>query len=86
MLVLSRRENESVMVGEDIEITVVSVEGDKVKLGIKAPREIQVHRKEVYERIAQENIQAAKISTGAIKALKEKKIGNEDKDHEEDKK
>lgn len=72
MLVLSRRANESVMIGEEIEVTIVAVEGDKVRLGIKAPKEIEVHRKEVYERIAKENIQAAQIPQGMLKELKKK--------------
>ena len=74
MLVLTRKENESVMIGEDIEVTIVAVEGDKVRLGIKAPKEIQVHRQEVYHRIAEENIQAAKVSKGLLKELKKKKL------------
>ena len=74
MLVLSRKKEESVMIGEDVEITIVAVEGDKVRLGIKAPKDVQVHRKEVYQRIAEENIQAAKIPKGMLKELKEKKI------------
>ena len=48
ILVLTRKSNQSIMIGDDIEITVVSVAGDKVRLGIEAPREIPVHRAEVY--------------------------------------
>ena len=54
MLVLSRQKNESIMIGNDIEITVVDVKGDKIRLGINAPKEIPVHRKEVYEAILRE--------------------------------
>lgn len=54
MLVLSRRKNESVMVGEDIEIVVAEIRGDKVRLGISAPRYVPVHRREVYEAIHRE--------------------------------
>lgn len=54
MLVLSRQKDESIMVGDDVEITIVDVRGDKVRLGISAPREIPVHRKEVYEAIQRE--------------------------------
>ncbi|MEK7505010.1 MAG: carbon storage regulator CsrA [Patescibacteria group bacterium] len=53
MLVLSRKRDESIMIGDDIEITVVDIRGDKVRLGIAAPRPVQVHRKEVYEDIQQ---------------------------------
>lgn len=51
MLVLSRQKEESIMIGDDVEITIVDVIGDKVRLGITAPKEIPVHRKEVYEAI-----------------------------------
>jgi len=54
MLVLSRQKDESIMVGDEVEITIVDVRGDKVRLGITAPREIPVHRKEVYEAIQRE--------------------------------
>ena len=50
MLVLSRQRNESIMIGDDVEITIVDVRGDKVRLGITAPKTISVHRKEVYQR------------------------------------
>ncbi len=51
MLVLSRKRNQSIMIGDDVEIVIVSVDRDQVKLGIKAPREIAVHRSEVYQEI-----------------------------------
>ena len=51
MLVLSRRKEESIMVGHDVEIKIVSVRGNKVRLGITAPKYVSVHRKEVYENI-----------------------------------
>lgn len=59
MLVLARHLNESIMIGEDIEIIVVAVQHDQVKLGIKAPRSVAVHRKEVFEEIQRENLLAA---------------------------
>lgn len=60
MLVLTRKVNESIMIGDGIEVVVVSVHGEQVKIGIKAPREVPVHRKEVYEAIQKENIEAAR--------------------------
>ncbi len=54
MLVLSRQKDESIMIGDDVEITIVDVRGDKVRLGITAPRNIPVHRMEVYEAIQRE--------------------------------
>jgi carbon storage regulator len=59
MLVLSRKINESIIIGENIEIRVVEVAGKSVKIGIDAPRDVSVHRKEIYEAIKDENIQAA---------------------------
>jgi carbon storage regulator len=61
MLVLSRHRDETIMIGDDIEITVVDIKGDKVRIGINAPRDIQVHRKEVYEAIKRENTDAARV-------------------------
>ncbi|MBS0198707.1 MAG: carbon storage regulator CsrA [Planctomycetes bacterium] len=61
MLVLSRQRDETIMIGDEIEITVVDIRGDKVRLGISAPSRIAVHRKEVYESIRRENEQAARI-------------------------
>ena len=58
MLVLARRLNESIMIGDNIEVVVIDIKGDQVKLGIKAPKRITVHRKEIYEEIQQENIAA----------------------------
>jgi carbon storage regulator len=54
MLVLSRQKDESIIIGDDVEITIVDVRGDKVRLGISAPKSITVHRKEVYEAIQRE--------------------------------
>lgn len=61
MLVLSRQRDETIMIGDDIEITVVDIRGDKVRLGITAPSTVPVHRKEVYEAIQRENREAAKV-------------------------
>ncbi|USG65327.1 carbon storage regulator CsrA [Brevibacillus ruminantium] len=55
MLVLSRKKNESIMIGDSIEIKVIAVEGDTVRLGIEAPRNVEVYRKEIYEAIQEEN-------------------------------
>ncbi len=61
MLVLSRQKDESIIIGDDIEITIVDVRGDKVRLGINAPRSISVHRKEIYEAIQREKAEATKL-------------------------
>ena len=54
MLVLSRQKDESIIIGDNVEVTIVDVRGDKVRLGITAPKEIPVHRREVYEAIQRE--------------------------------
>jgi carbon storage regulator len=64
MLVLTRKSNQSVMIGDDIEVTVLSIIGEKVRIGIQAPRAIPVFRKEVYLEIQQENA-AARASAQA---------------------
>lgn len=69
MLVLSRQRDETIMIGDDIEITVVDIRGDKVRLGITAPTRIAVHRKEVYEAIKAENERAAKLENGDLDQL-----------------
>ena len=61
MLVLSRHRDESIMIGDDIVITIVDIRGDKVRLGIHAPQAIPVHRQEVYDAIQRENAQAADL-------------------------
>ncbi|EJL46894.1 MULTISPECIES: carbon storage regulator CsrA [Brevibacillus] len=55
MLVLSRKKNESIIIGDQIEIKIIAIEGENVRIGIEAPRSVQVHRKEVYALIQQEN-------------------------------
>mgnify|MGYP003455601772 CR=1 FL=1 len=67
MLVLTRRANQSIVVGGDVVITVLEVRGEQVRLGIKAPRHVSVHREEVHASIEQENRRAA--STGSAPAL-----------------
>ncbi len=61
MLVLSRHRDESIIIGDDIVITVVDIRGDKVRLGIAAPIEVSVHRQEVYEAIQRENKSAGRL-------------------------
>ncbi|MBU9711761.1 carbon storage regulator CsrA [Evansella tamaricis] len=69
MLVLTRKWNESIKIGDDIEVTILGVEGDQVKLGINAPRNIDIHRKEIYLAIQQENSEAA--AKGSLDLLKQ---------------
>ena len=68
MLVLSRQRDETIIIGDDIEITVVDIRGEKVRLGINAPAHVAVHRKEVYEAIKREK-QAAAAKNGLQGAI-----------------
>ena len=72
MLVLSRQRDESIIIGDNVVITVVDVRGDKVRLGIEAPIEIPVHRREVYEAIQRENRLAAEIKPEDTRQLPKK--------------
>lgn len=69
MLVLTRKRDESIMIGDDIKIIIVDVRGDQVKLGIDAPRHIPVHREEVYKEIQEENRRAALKESADLAAL-----------------
>ncbi len=70
MLVLSRKLKEAIQIGDDIELTILSIDGDQVKVGIKAPRHVDIHRKEVYLAIQNENSEAAKtVSLDALKGF-----------------
>jgi carbon storage regulator len=57
MLILTRKTNETLMVGDDVAITVLGVKGNQVRIGVNAPREIAVHREEIYDRIRAEELQ-----------------------------
>ncbi len=72
MLVLSRQRDETIMIGDDVEITVVDIRGDKVRLGITAPAHIPVHRKEVYEAIKRENREATQVDMDDLQQADEK--------------
>jgi carbon storage regulator len=61
MLVLSRQRDQSIIIGDNIVVTIVDIRGDKVRLGIDAPTEIPVHRREVYEAIQRENLRASQL-------------------------
>ena len=69
MLALARKVNESIMLGNDIEITLLEIKGDQVKIGISAPKSVPIYRKEIYLQIQEENRQAAgqEIDVEALK-------------------
>jgi carbon storage regulator len=61
VLVLTRKVNQSIVIGDDIEVVVLEVRGEQIRLGIKAPRDVVVHRKEIYEQIQEENQAASTV-------------------------
>jgi carbon storage regulator len=73
MLVLSRQRDESIIIGDNIVITIVDIRGDKVRLGIEAPTEIPVHRQEVYEAIQRENSKAGTVGPVLRRAVPKEK-------------
>jgi carbon storage regulator len=66
MLVLTRKSNQSIMIGDDVEVSVLSIMGEKVRLGISAPRDVPVFRKEVFLEIQAQNLEAAESSKEAL--------------------
>ena len=68
MLALSRKKNEAIIINNDIEITVLEVKGDQVKIGISAPKEVPIYRKEVYQQIQEAN--RASVDADGMEALK----------------
>jgi carbon storage regulator len=75
MLVLSRHRDESIMIGDEIVVTIVDIRGDKVRLGIQAPTDIPVHRREVFDAIQRENRRAAELTPDDTCNLDPKKPG-----------
>ena len=69
MLVLTRRANQSIMIGSDVVVTVLEVRGDQVRIGIDAPRSISVHREEVFRELEAANRAAASPASGALEGL-----------------
>lgn len=70
MLVLTRKVGESIMIGDGIEVKIIGIDGDQVKLGIEAPRHIKVHRQEIFEAIQEENKAALDVTEQLINQLK----------------
>ncbi len=66
MLVLTRKVNQSIIINDEIEVVVLEVRGEQVRLGIRAPKNVPVHRKEIFEQIKDENIAAADVSADDI--------------------
>ena len=69
MLVLTRKTNESIIIGDDIAVTILGIDGEQVKIGVTAPRQVAVHRREVYEQIKKANEEAAVSSATDISSV-----------------
>ncbi|MCL1695821.1 carbon storage regulator CsrA [Lysinibacillus sp. BPa_S21] len=72
MLVLSRKKDESIMIGDQIEIKILAVEGEQIKIGIVAPKTVKVHRSEVFEAIQAQNKEALSAASSFLEQLKKK--------------
>ncbi|MBG9755282.1 carbon storage regulator CsrA [Lysinibacillus sp. RSDA_15] len=72
MLVLSRKKDESIMIGDQIEIKILAVDGEQIKIGIVAPKTVKVHRSEVFEAIQAQNKEALSASSSFLEQLKKK--------------
>lgn len=70
MLIITRKKDESLMIGDDIEVTVLKLEDGSVKLGINAPKEVSILRKELYEAVKEENKKAINVDMSLLKKLK----------------
>ena len=85
MLVLTRKKGQSLMIGQDVEIAIIEIQGDQVRLGINAPKSISIHRKEVFDEIRQENREAStvKLNTDDLKTAM---VNFQTNKHDKDKK
>ncbi|EMU53514.1 MULTISPECIES: carbon storage regulator CsrA [Clostridium] len=72
MLIITRKKGESIMIGDDIEITISKIDDGSVKIGIEAPRNVNILRKELYEEVEKENKEAVNINLSILKNLKKK--------------
>ncbi|MGE7769391.1 carbon storage regulator CsrA [Viridibacillus arvi] len=74
MLVLSRKTDESIMIGDNVEIKILSVDGEQVKIGIVAPKTVKIHRSEVFAAIQEQNKEALNVSKSLIEQISRKKL------------
>lgn len=74
MLVLTRKTNEAIKIGNDIEISIVAIQGDQVKIGISAPHHVEIYRKEVFAAIQRQNSEAANVPANVLSTLTQKNV------------
>ena len=74
MLVLTRKKDQTIVINDNIEITVLDIQGDQVRIGINAPRSVSIHRKEVFLEIQQENRKASEIGNVSLQDLLKKTL------------
>ncbi|AJC74108.1 carbon storage regulator [Pseudothermotoga hypogea DSM 11164 = NBRC 106472] len=70
MLVFSRKVGESFIIGDEIEVVVLKIEGSEVKIGISAPKHVKIYRTEIYKKIVEENLRASSVSVDSLKGVK----------------
>lgn len=76
MLVLTRKKNEAIQIGDDIEIKILGIEGDQIKIGINAPKSVDIHRKEIYLDIQEENNRAASFTSDLLELMNNNSTDN----------
>ncbi len=78
MLVLTRKKGQALMIGHDIELSIIDIQGDQVRIGINAPKNVTIHRKEIYEDIKKENLSAVAGKNTDISMLSQKFVINKE--------
>jgi len=85
MLILTRKLGESIAIGDQIKVTLIEIQGKHVKIGVNAPKDVPIHRQEIYEKIQEENIRAAQISQADLDRLKDAMVADLDQQERDSK-
>lgn len=78
MLVLTRKKEQTIVINDNIEITIIDIQGDQVRIGINAPRSVSIFRKEIFLEIQEENKKASEVKNVSLESLLKKELKNED--------